>query len=207
MFVTAKTITARYGNEPVLAGPALADFPEVNRLRTGYASVMVRLLPALSAAGFTAGPQFAWTHHNYRDVTFDQGAGTTAPDAGTVAARATNTAADTRRRLVAGGWSGWPAGDPANPGIMLTEGGVTLQSIGTNWGITDPVAQRNKQADLIQRSWARMTSAGEGAGIEVASNYLWYTDPNFDSGLADAAEAGGATRAAYTTWGGLPSFA
>src|SRR3954466_273292 len=35
MFATAKTITARYGNEPVLAGPGLADFPEVNRLRTG----------------------------------------------------------------------------------------------------------------------------------------------------------------------------
>src|SRR3954447_3196595 len=48
MFATAKTITARYASEPVLAGPGLADFPEVNRLRTGYASVIVRLLPALS---------------------------------------------------------------------------------------------------------------------------------------------------------------
>jgi hypothetical protein len=206
MFATAKTITARYGNEPVLGGPAMADITETNRLRTGYASVMNRLLPALTAAGFTAGPQFAWTHHNYRDVTFDQGAGTTAPDAATVT-RTTNSAADTRRRLIAGGWTGWPAGDAANPGIMLTEGGVTLSNIETNWGLTDPTAQRLKQADLIQRSWARMTSPGEGAGIEVTSNYLWYTDPNFDSGLADAAEAGGATRPAYDTWRGLPSFA
>jgi len=207
MFATAKTITARYGGEPVLGGPAMADLTETNRLRTGYASVMNRLLPALSAAGFTAGPQFAWTHHNYRDVTFDQGANSTAPDAATNATvRGTNNAADARRRLIAAGWAGWPAGDPANPGILLTEGGVTLDNIQTNWGITDPALQRAKQAELIKRSWDRMTSASDGAGIEVTSNYLWYTDPNFDSGLADANENGGATRAAYTTWGGLPSF-
>ena len=53
-----------------------------------------------------------------------------------------------------------------------------------------------------------MASSAEGAGIAVAANYLWYTDPNFDSGLCETLETGGgATRPAYTTWGGLPAFA
>src|SRR3954451_12906284 len=110
-----------------------------------------------------------------------------------------------------GGWAGWPAGDPADPWLMLTEGGVTMQSIRSTarWAIpdTDPAAQRAKQADLVQRSWNRMASATEGAGIAVTSNYLWYTDPNFDSGLCDTFAGGGATRPAYATWGSLPSFA
>jgi hypothetical protein len=210
MFATAKTIVARYGNEPMLGGPATADSVGDTRLRTGYGTLSDRLLPALAAAGFSAGSRFAWTHHNYTDVTFDQGAGTTAPDAGSTP-RTTSFAADMRARLIAGGWAGWPAANPADPGIMLTEGGVTIQSIRstTRWNIpdSDPARQRQKQAELIRRAWDRMASTADGAGIAVASNYLWYTDPNFDSGLCDTLAAGGATRPAYTTWGGLPSFA
>jgi hypothetical protein len=210
MFATAKTIVARYGGEPMLAGPGLADSTAAtdSRLRTGYDTTSDRLLPALAEAGFTAGPAFVWTHHNYTDVTFDQGAGTTAPDAAT-AGRTENFAADMRRRLIAGRWAGWPAGNLADPWIMLTEGGVTIQSIrsAARWNIADPAAQRAKQAELIQRAWNRMASAGEGGGIAVASNYLWYTDPNFDSGLCDTFDSGGATRPSYTTWAGLPSFA
>jgi hypothetical protein len=210
MFATAKTIVARYGGEPMLGGPAMADSTAAtnSRLRTGYDTTSDLLLPALAGAGFDAGPRFAWTHHNYTDVTYDQGAGTTAPDQAGVS-RTTNFAADMRRRLIAGGWAGWPAGDSADPWILLTEGGVTIQSIrsATRWNIADPGAQRAKQAELVQRSWDRMASATEGAGIAVTSNYLWYTDPNFDSGLCETLETGGgATRPAYATWGALPSF-
>jgi len=209
MFATAKAIVAQYGNEPMLGGPGLADSVGDTRLRTGYGTLSDRLLPALTAAGFAAGARFAWTHHNYTDVTFDQGPGTTAPPVTDPASRTTNFAADMRRRLIAGGWAGWPAADPADPWIMLTEGGVTIQSIrnAQRWNITDPAGQRAKQAELIGRAWDRMASTPDGAGIAVASNYLWYTDPNFDSGLCDTLAAGGATRPAYTTWGSLPSFA
>jgi hypothetical protein len=210
MFATAKAIVARYGNEPMLGGPATADSVGDTRLRTGYGTLSDRLLPALAAAGFTGGSGFVWTHHNYTDVTFDQGAGTTAPDAATTP-RTTSFVADMRRRLIAGGWAGWPAANPADPWIMLSEGGVTIQSIrsSTRWSIPDgnPAAQRAKQAELIRRAWDRMASTADGTGIAVASNYLWYTDPNFDSGLCDALANGGATRTAYTTWGSLPSFA
>lgn len=209
MFETAKAITAGLGDEPMLAGPGLADFLDNSRLRVGYASFASRLLPLLPGRGFTPGPRFAWTHHNYTDVTFDQGPGTTAPDAASVPARATNNAADMRRRLV-GAWAGWPAGDAAGPAILITEGGVTLQSIASaaRWAIADPAAQRAKQAELIRRNWDRMaTDDGDGAGIAMACNYLWYTDRNFDAGLCDDLPSGGATRPAYTTWGALPSFA
>jgi hypothetical protein len=204
MFETAQTIVARYGGEPMLAGPGCADVTDTNRLRTGYASLAARLLPRLTGAGFAPGPRFAWTHHNYSDVTFDLGPGSTAPDAGVDPTRQFNRAADMRSRLV-GAWAGWPSGDAADPGLLVTEGGVTLRNIALRWAITDPASQRLKQAELLQRNWARMSGA-EGAGVGMVSNYLWYTDPNFDSGLCDAADAGGATRPAYDAWAALPSY-
>jgi hypothetical protein len=164
-----------------------------------------RLLPALAATGFVAGARFAWSHHNYTDVTYDQGAGSTYPGAATDATRLTNRAADTRRRLV-GCWAGWPAADAANPQLLLTEGGVTLPNVGARWGITDPAAQRAKQAELLQRNWNRMVTTTEGAGIAMLAQYLWYTDPNYDDGLCETFETGGATRPAYATWKAMPSF-
>ena len=205
MFVTAQRITARYGGEPMLCGPGSADTTDGGRLRTAYHSFAERLLPALAAAGFVAGPRFAWTHHNYTDVTYDQGANSTFPSAATDPTRRTNRAADMRRRLV-GRWAGWPAADAGNPQVLLTEGGVTLPNVAARWGITDPAAQRAKQAELVQRNWNRMVTGGEGAGIAMLGYYLWYTDPNYDCGLCNTFESGGARRPAYTTWRRLPSF-
>jgi hypothetical protein len=208
MFASAQTIVNQYGGEPVLGGPGAADFLEVTRLRTGYRRFSDLLLAALTAAGFQPGSRFAWTHHNYTDVTFDQGPGSTSTD--TLGQdRTVNYAAEMRARLRTAGWAGWPAADPADPWLMLTEGGVMLQSIrnAQRWNIADPAAQRAKQAELLGRSWDRMTSPALGAGIAMTSQYLWYTDPNFDSGLVETAETTGARRPAYSTWGGLPSFA
>lgn len=185
-------------------GPGCADGVDNNRLRTGYHSFAERLLTALAGVGFVPGPKFAWTHHNYSDVTYDLGPGSTSPDAGTNSTRQTNRATDMRRRLV-GRWAGWPNGDAANPSVLLTEGGVTLTSVAARWGIIDPAAQRTKQAELIKRNWDRMVTDTEGAGIEMWSQYLFYTDPSYGCGLCDTFEAGGAKRPAYTTWRSLPS--
>ena len=51
-----------------------------------------------------------------------------------------------------------------------------------------------------------MALGGEGAGIAVTANYLWYTDPNFDSGLCETLVTGGASDRRTATWGALPSF-
>ena len=205
MLQTAGTIVAGLGNRPMVAGPGTHDGDVVDRIKTHYSSFMSRLLDELTAIGFKGGPYFVWTHHNYTDVTYDQGVGTTAPDAATNTTRKVNRAAAARAKLV-GRWRGWPTNDAAKPGVFITEGGVTLSNIAARYGITDPAQQRLKQADLINRSWARMApDAGEGAGIVGFAQYLFYTDPNYDSGLCDTAEAGGATRAAYTAWKALPA--
>jgi hypothetical protein len=206
MFVTAQRITARYGGEPMLCGPGTSDTTDGGRLRTAYHSFTERLIPALAALQFVPGAKFAWSHHNYTDVTYDMGPGSTFPGAATDPTRLTNRAADTRRRLV-GRWAGWPAADVNNPQILLTEGGVTLPNIAARWGITDRTAQLAKQAELVQRNWNRMAvNTGEGVGIAMLGYYLWYTDPNYDCGLAETFESGGATRPAYKTWKALPSF-
>ena len=208
MFVTAQQLAAARPLSPLLAGPGCADVTSTNRLSTGYASFAVRFLPELASLGFTAGRQFAYSHHNYTDVTFDQGANTTAPDRATTT-RTTNSAADMRRRLVTGNWAGWPNGSSADPGLLLTEGGVTLASIASasRWNIGDRGAQLAKQAELLQRNWERMNAGPDSAGIAMLSQYLWYTDPNYDSGLCDTSESGGAKRPAYATWRSLPSRA
>jgi hypothetical protein len=206
IFVTAKQLADAAGSDIVLAGPGSADLTASNRLRTGYHSLAERILTSLVATEVVPGPRFAWTHHNYSDVTYDQGPGSTAPDAATNPARQTNLAADMRSRLV-GRWAGWPAGEVGDPQLLLTEGGATLSNMQARYGLTDPADQRRKQAELIQRNWDRMVSdGGDGTGIAMTAQYLFYTAPTFDSGLCDEYEAGDATRPSYDTWKGLPSF-
>jgi hypothetical protein len=206
MFITAKQIAADAARDIVLAGPGSADLTASNRLRTGYHSLGERVLASLAEAGVVPGPGFAWTHHNYADVTYDQGPGSTAPDAATNPARQTNLAADMRSRLV-GRWAGWPDADVANPQLLLTEGGATLANMRVRYGFSAPAEQRRKQAELIQRNWARMASdSGDGAGIAMTAQYLLYSDASFDSGLCEPQDAGGATRPSYQVWKGLPSF-
>jgi hypothetical protein len=89
---------------------------------------------------------------------------------------------------------------------MITEGGVTLANVRSRYGLTDAAAVQRKQGELLQRNWNRMApSTGEGAGIAMVCQYLLHTDPNFDSGLCETPETGGAVRSAYATWKALPS--
>jgi hypothetical protein len=177
MFATAQRIAGGLGSRLVLAGPGTSDV-------RGYAGFTDRLLDALDARGFVAGPGFAWTHHNYADVAYG-----------------TNRAADVRRRLV-GRWAGWPAGDAGDPQLLVTEGGVTLSTIARRLGIADPTAQRAKQAELLRAAYERLDP-----GVALTTQYLFHTDPHYDSGLCETAEAGGAPRPAYAAWRALPSVA
>lgn len=181
MFVTAQGIASDLGSPVVLAGPATSD-------GRGYDRFTNRLLDALDARGFVAGPRFAWTHHNYADVAY-----------------ATSRTADVRRRLV-GRWAGWPAGDPGEPQVLITEGGVTLRTIARRHAIADPAAQRAKQAELVTAAYERLTGP-DGAGVALVTQYLFHTDPRYDSGLCETAERGGARRPAFEAWRALPSAA
>ena len=181
MFVTAQRIAGDVGSAVVLAGPATSDV-------AGYDRYTDRLLDALDARGFAAGPRFAWTHHNYADVAYG-----------------TSRTADVRRRLV-GRWAGWPAGDAGNPQLLVTEGGVTLRTIARHLRIADPAAQRAAQGRLLTAAFDRLTGP-EGAGVALVTQYLFHTDPRYDSGLCETAEQGGARRPAFEAWRALPSVA
>ena len=181
MFVTAQRIATDLGSPVVLAGPATSDV-------RGYDRFTDRLLDALDARGFVAGSRFAWTHQNYADVAY-----------------ATSRTADVRRRLV-GRWAGWPAGDAGNPQLLLTEGGVTLETIARHLRIADPAAQRAKQGELLTAAYERL-SGPQGAGVALVTQYLFHTDPRYDSGLCETAERGGTRRPAFDAWRALPSVA
>jgi hypothetical protein len=195
MFQTAQTLNARYGSRILLLGPGTADRTGDTRMGTSYSSATTTLLQQLTAIGFGANAKFGWSHHNYTDVEYDQGAGSSL-------GRTTNRAAHVRRLLI-GKWAGWPTADAAAPGVALTEGGVRLEKVQSVYGLTDPAAMRAKQAALLQSNWDRMYLGADGAGIEMLSWYLFYTDPFFDAGLCDV---NGTKRPAYGTWGKLPSL-
>jgi hypothetical protein len=182
MFDTAQRIAGGLGSPVVLAGPGLSDV-------RGYDQFTEALLHALEARGFAAGPHFAWTHHNYSDVAY-----------------ATDRTADVRRRL-AGRWAGWPEGDAGEPQLLITESGVTLRTVARRLGIADPAAQRIKQADLLRAAWDRLAGRADGGGVALFTQYLFHTDPRYDSGLCETAESGGARRPAFAAWRALPSFA
>jgi hypothetical protein len=182
MFATAQRIADDLGSRVVLAGPGVSDV-------RGYDDFTERLLAELERRRFVAGPRFAWTHHNYSDVAY-----------------ATSRTADVRRRLV-GRWAGWPNGDAGDPQLLITEGGVTLRTIARRFGVAEPAAQRVKQADLLRAAWERLVDTPDGAGVALVTQYLFHTDPRYDSGLCETAESGGARRPAFEAWGALPSVA
>ncbi len=195
MFETAQILNRRYGSRMLLLGPGNADRTGDTRTGTSYTSATTKLLDRLAQIAFRPDARFGWSHHNYTDVEYDQGIGSSL-------GRTTNRAAHVRR-LLANRWPGWPSGNAATPGVALTEGGCRLEKIRSVYGLTDTAQILAKQAALLQSNWNRMYLGADGAGIEMLSWYLFHTDPYFDAGLCDY---NGTKRAAYTAWRGLPSL-
>jgi hypothetical protein len=189
MFGTAQSVASAHLGAPLLVGPATADAVGDSRLRTGFDTFTRSLLDRLGAAGFVPGPRFAWSHHSYADVEGDLGG------AGNRTAAA--------RSMLAGRWAGWPAGDAAAPGVLVTETGARLTQIASLYGLSDPDAVRQRQAELIERYWRRMQFGPEGVGVGMVCQYLFVTDANYDAGLC---ELDGTPRPAYYAWGRLPAF-
>lgn len=184
MMATAQTVAAGHIAPPLLIAPATADVAAApgSRLRTPFGTFAEDLLDRLDEQGFTPGPRFAWSHHSYVDVESDSAAGTAAA----------------RAQLV-GRWAGWPAGDPAEPGLLVTETGARLNRVAD-----EPVVARQRQAELIERYYRRMQFGAEGKGVALVCLYPFVTDLNYDSGLC---EIDGTPRPAYYAWGRLPAFA
>jgi hypothetical protein len=189
MIQTATTLAARHDNPPLIVAPATSDVSGESRTVTGYDTFTRALLDRLAERDFDPGPQVAWSHHNYTDVEGDLGGGD-------------NRLAQVRR-LLERRWTGWPHGDAARPGVLVTESGARVTKVAKTFGLPDAGSARRKQADLLERSWRRLASGPEGAGVGLLCLYLFRTDPNYDSGLC---EANGTPRPAYYAWADMPTL-
>lgn len=144
-----------------------------------------RALDALDAAGYRAGPNVAWAHHNYTDLE----------------RRSTDTRVQRLRSVLAGRWGGYVEG--AAPTVFVTEGGVRLSKMAAYYPQEDRLAA---QARSWQLGWdAHHRDDGPGAGIGMLAQYTTYAEPRFDAGLLDPWPAV-VRRPAYRVWQSLPRY-
>jgi len=169
-----------------LLGPATSDYGGANTERhTDYAKFTSRLLSELRHINFPLHPPphradyiFAWAHHNYLDVrdgTLIKVATSDKPYDG--------NRAQLVRKLLTGTWAGYPSPSVKDPRIYLTEGGFYRGAYTT---IADPVLDE-RQRRLLARAIRRLktlTGSGQpGDGIEMFTQFLFYTTLQYDSGL------------------------
>jgi hypothetical protein len=178
MMQTASAIAARHDRPPLLVGPATSDSDGDSRLQTRYDTFTHALLRRLAERGFRPGPSFAWSHHNYNDVEGDL-------------AGPANRVAQVRA-LLQGDWAGWPSGDAAQPGVLITESGARV----------DKVAGLPEQASALEANLGRMLTGPEGEGVGMVCQYLFVTDAHYDSGLCGL---DGTPRPAYYAWSRTPT--
>ncbi len=110
---------------------------------------------------------FGWSHHNYIDVKHGM------PTRGNSAQQV--------RSVLNGTWGGYPSPSVNDPRIYLTEGGYSRSGAPTS------AAQDRVQKIRMARAISRLknnTGPGQpGDGIEMFTNFLFYTATQFDSGL------------------------
>jgi hypothetical protein len=177
MMRTAATVSAQWGRQTVV-GPATSDSPDPGAAKAGvsmdWKTFTSQLVTSLS--GWQPPVAVRWSHHNYKDVKYEDAAATS---------RAKQTI-----DLTAGlGWT--------QHQLWLTEGGYNL---GTSW---PDAAARDAQATKIQKNFDAMRTLPEVVlwtqhGInDVANN-------SFKSGLRDdfdyALPGPGTARPSWSTW-------
>jgi hypothetical protein len=102
-------------------------------------------------------------------------------------------------------WTGWPTA--ADPYILLTEGGVTMENLEKKYGYTSQSDREQAQGLLLRATYQRMRTdapGSDGQGIGLFTNYLFYGDSRaqYDSGLFGPT---GGIRASYNYWRCLPT--
>jgi hypothetical protein len=177
MMVTAQYIQRATGiTTPLLAGPAVLDAPGVTDRHIDCRDYVANLLGYLSTNGFSADTLFAWSHHNYTDIS-----------------NGTTTLAQAiRGSLKAYGWTGWPYGDSSNPYMLQTECGARFDQLGAS--------EQARRVDVGYTNCHNDT-AGLGQGLAMFTQYLDVTDPGFDTGLQNTAYA---HRQLYAQWAAEP---
>jgi hypothetical protein len=212
--------------KPLLLGPGTADFylvdddgtPHDTDTQTTYLTFNNNLLALLHALRFTAPIDFIWSHHNYNDTSYDLGVGTTDPPTDHAKRAPHVNRAQHARRLLVGRWSGGPYGDLNAPYLFITEGGVHRNP---KWAAVWSLANTNtawnaKHGELMLSMLRRMQNESDGKGIGMVSQFLFYTDHNYDSGICDprptdidalpSPSDGAKRQPAFDYWAGAPSY-
>lgn len=174
---------------PLLGAPALAD--RVDGTADDSVSFTNALLGYLSTNGFPAfgsssAGSWIWTQHNYGDL-----------EHGT--ANGWERAQAIRSRLKAYGWRAWPSGDPTQPYVFITEGGVRVGSSPYGGSASSRAARTGVVYNHVHND-----SVAGGEGLAMVTNFLdiSITNPAGDCGLRESFSPYN-PRPVYATWAGL----
>lgn len=217
MFRTVQGIQQGLGATPgpIFVGPATSDVLGVsNRMLTSVDDFTVAVLQHLRAIKVVPGKRFAWSHHNYTDITR---ACWRMPKDGKAPRTAkgrkhpkTNRTQLVRQLLQREGWAGWPKGRAGDPRILLTEGGVQREKLTAKPGTKLEKEHERLLADALKRL---RDEGGAGKGVDMVTHFLIYTTATFDSGLVELPAAPGLPtpealerlkRRAYHAWRTAP---
>lgn len=217
MFRTAQGIqrSFRATPAPLFVGPATSDaLGTSDRMLTSVDDFTRAVLHHLRAIGVAPGKGFAWSHHNYTDITKacwrmpTDGRAPTLLD-GRKHPR-TNRTQLVRQLLEIEGWAGWPKGRAGDPRLLLTEGGVQREKLTARPGVALEKQHERLLADALRRL---RDERGFGRGVDMVTHFLLYTTASFDSGLVELPAAPGLPtpealerlkRRAYHAWRAAP---
>lgn len=233
MFKTAYTavlsVNGKYRGQPIrLLGPATSDSTRTNPAHPDYRGFTRDLLNELKALSFPLNSGiFGWSHHNYKAV--ENIARAIAPMPASLVNELVNVSRQRHQRhpdkltpidklygpstqnvrniLRSYGWRGWGTSGQ-HPQLFLTEGGVRLNAI------TYPLRVLSKNqlqaaavgiaAELLATHRGGTATRPEpGQGVEMFTNFLFYSESGNDSGLRNPApdfHGNGNRRLVYETW-------
>jgi hypothetical protein len=203
MMITVDGLARRHPG-PVLLAPSTSDsdvatvprsttISHANPYAMSTDPFVESLLGHLDARGFVADDRWVWSFHNYADVERKQ-----------------QHVVHLRRLLAERRWAGRRL--DGGPELWCTEGGCRINAMVTRFlpvlGRNATVAeQKAYQGQVLAEGFARHHYAkGAGAGVGMLTQYLTYSDVNFESGLLDTVAAGGAARPAFYAWCDMPEY-
>jgi hypothetical protein len=184
MLATARDVTRRYGNAPVVMGPASDDSDEApSRLITPFGKFTADVVHQVAQAGlWNEGPDpyLVWTHHNYDDIEkhlVDAQRGEVYPRVAEVIALLQNGGGYGGQYA----WQGFPGRSSESAELWLTEGAARLTSISRLYANSQPLEINRPgldqlQARLLEACYNAMSSSTPPwANVGMLTQFLTYS--------------------------------
>ena len=144
------------------------------------------LLDELERRRFKGGSRWIWSYHNYADMERD------------------HAKAGYMRAALGKRWRGRTR--DGGPAMMATEGGIRISELQERFGALPTGRRRRAQAAMLEAAFKRhRRSTGNGAGVELLTQYTVHADRNFDTGLRNL-DTATTPRPSWDAWVGLKEF-